>query len=282
MKKLLVIGSGTMGAGIAQVAAESGIVVLLNDTDLNRLQAAQASIGKLLDKKVQKGKLSEDDKKEALDRIYLLTELNVAAQDADFVIEAIFENLEAKLSLFKELEQNLKPDTIIASNTSTISITKMAKELKRPENFVGMHFFSPVPAMRLVEVIKGEKTSEATLKAALEMAEKLGKTPIAVSDVPGFIVNRFMCLMYNEAAQLIQDGVATAKDIDTAMKLGVNHPMGPLEISDMAGVDIVLNALESLYTASGDERYKPAQLLKDMVAQGKLGQKSGEGFYNHK
>jgi len=158
----------------------------------------------------------------------------------------------------------------------------MAKGLKRPDKFVGMHFFSPVPAMRLVEVIKGEKTSEATLKSAMEVAEKLGKTPIAVSDVPGFIVNRFMCLLYNEAAQLIEKGVATAKDIDTAMKLGANHPMGPLEISDMAGVDIVLNALDSLYTVSGDERYKPAQLLKDMVAQGKLGQKTGQGFYNHK
>lgn len=280
--KLLVVGSGTMGAGIAQVAAENGIQVFLNDTDLPRLQVAQANISRLLDKKVQKGKLTEDGKKEALERIFLITELKVAAKDADFVIEAIFENMEAKLNLFKELELACRPDTIIASNTSTISITKMAKELKHPEKFVGMHFFSPVPAMRLVEVIKGEKTSADNLKAALEMAEKMGKTPIAVSDVPGFIVNRFMCLMYNEAAQLIQDGVATAKDIDTAMKLGANHPMGPLEISDMAGVDIVLNALESLYTASGDERYKPAQLLKDMVAQGKLGQKTGEGFYNHK
>ena len=279
--KLLVVGSGTMGTGIAQVAAENGITVLLNDTDFNRLQAAQANIDKLLDKKVQKGRLTEDGKKEALNRIFLINDLKVAARDADFVIEAIFENLEAKLNLFKEMETVLKPGTVIASNTSTISITKMAKELKQPENLVGMHFFSPVPAMRLVEVIKGEKTSEATLKAALEMAEKLGKTPIAVADVPGFIVNRFMCLMYNEAASLIEKGVCTAKDIDTAMKLGANHPMGPLEISDMAGVDIVLGALESLYAASGDERYKPTQLIKDMVAQGKLGRKTGEGFYKH-
>lgn len=279
---LLVVGCGTMGAGIAQVAAENGMTVLLNDTDFDRLQAAQANIGKLLDKKVQKGRLTEDGKKEALNRIFLINDLKVAARDADFVIEAIFENLEAKLNLFKEMETVLKPGTVIASNTSTISITKMAKELKQPENLVGMHFFSPVPAMRLVEVIKGEKTSEATLKAALEMAEQLGKTPIAVADVPGFIVNRFMCLMYNEAAQLIEKGVCTAKDIDTAMKLGANHPMGPLEISDMAGVDIVLDALESLYAASGDERYKPTQLLKDMVAQGKLGRKTGEGFYKHK
>jgi 3-hydroxybutyryl-CoA dehydrogenase len=278
---LLVVGSGTMGAGIAQVAAENGITVLLNDTDFNRLQAAQVNIGKLLEKKVQKGRLTEDGKKEALDRIFLINDLKVAARDADFVIEAIFENLEAKLNLFKELEQVCKPGTVIASNTSTISITKMAKELKQPENLVGMHFFSPVPAMRLVEVIKGEKTSEATLKAALDMAEKLGKTPITVADVPGFIVNRFMCLMYNEAASLIEKGVCTAKDIDTAMKLGANHPMGPLEISDMAGVDIVLDALESLYAASGDERYKPVQLIKDMVAQGKLGRKTGEGFYKH-
>ncbi|NPV90848.1 MAG: 3-hydroxyacyl-CoA dehydrogenase family protein [Firmicutes bacterium] len=280
--KLLVVGSGTMGAGIAQVAAENGIQVFLNDTDFSRLQAAQTGIGRLLDKKVQKGKLTEDGKKKALDNIYLISEIKVAAKDADFVIEAIFENLVAKLNVFRELEEYCKPGVIIASNTSTISITKMGETLKRPENFVGMHFFSPVPAMRLVEVIKGAKTSEATVRAALELAEKLGKTPIAVSDVPGFIVNRFMCLMYNEAAQLIQNGVATAKDIDTAMKLGANHPMGPCEISDMAGVDIVLNALESLYTASGDERYKPAQLLIDMVAQGKLGLKTGEGFYNHR
>jgi 3-hydroxybutyryl-CoA dehydrogenase len=271
-----------MGAGIAQVAAENGIKVFLNDTDFSRLQAAQANIGKQLDKKIQKGKLTEEGKKQALDNIYLISELKVAAKDADFVIEAIFENLEAKLSVFKELEESCRPEVIIASNTSTISITRMAEGLKRPGNFVGMHFFSPVPAMRLVEVIKGKQTTEATLQSALETAEKLGKTPIAVSDVPGFIVNRFMCLMYNEAAQLIQDGVATAKDIDTAMKLGANHPMGPCEISDMAGVDIVLNALDSLYTVSGDQRYKPAQLLKDMVAQGKLGLKSGEGFYNHK
>lgn len=221
-------------------------------------------------------------KKEIMERIYLFSELNVAAKNADFVIEAIYENFDAKVSLFKKLEKICRPEVIIASNTSTISITSMAKDLSWPDKFVGMHFFSPVPAMRLVEVIKGEKTSEATMEAAMKMGEKLGKTPIVVKDIPGFIVNRFMCLMYNEAAQLIEKGVATAKDIDTAMKLGANHPMGPLEISDMAGVDIVLNALESLYVASGDERYKPAQLLKDMVAEGKLGQKAGQGFYNYK
>jgi 3-hydroxybutyryl-CoA dehydrogenase len=280
--KLLVVGSGTMGTGIAQVAAEKGMTVFMHDVDFDRLQAAQASIDQLLDKKVQKGKLTEAAKKEVMEKIFLFEDLKVAVKNADFVIEAIFENLEAKIKLFKELEQVCKPEVVIASNTSTISISKMAKELKRADKLVGMHFFSPVPVMRLVEVIKGEQTSEDTLNAAMEMAEKLGKTPIAVKDVPGFIVNRFMCLMYNEAAQLIEKGIATAKDIDTAMKLGVNHPMGPLEISDMAGVDIVLDALESLYTASGDERYKPTQLLKDMVAQGKLGQKTGQGFYNHK
>lgn len=278
---LTVIGSGTMGAGIAQVAAEKGMTVLLHDTDLERLQTAQNSIARLLDKKVEKGKITADSRQDILNRIFLVGELKVAARDGDFVIEAIFENFDAKFCLFKELDKLCRPEVVIASNTSTISISLMAEGIGRADKFIGMHFFSPVPAMRLVEVIKGKNTSEETLKATLEMAERMGKTPIAVNDIPGFIVNRFMCLLYNEAASLVEKGAAAPKDIDTAMKLGANHPMGPLEIADMAGVDIVLNALKALYGMTGDERYKPARLLEDMVAEGKVGKKAGRGFYDY-
>lgn len=278
---LTVIGGGTMGAGIAQVAAEKGMTVLLHDTDLDRLQAAHNNIAKLLEKKVEKGKLTADSSTDILNRIFLMGDLEVAARDGDFVIEAIFENLQAKLDLLKKLDKLCGPEVVIASNTSTISITLMAGSIGRADKFIGMHFFSPVPAMHLVEVIKGKNTSEETLKAAIEMAERMGKTPIAVNDIPGFIVNRFMCLLYNEAASLVESGSAAPKDIDTAMKLGANHPMGPLEIADMAGVDIVLDALEALYSMTGDERYKPARILKDMVAEGKVGKKAGRGFYDY-
>ena len=281
INKLLVIGSGTMGSGIAQVAAEGGLDVLMYDVDSERLQAALKTINGFLQKKVDKAKLTEEDKNRIIARIKLLGELGEEAGGCDFVIEAVFENFDVKVDLLKKLDPVLNPGAIIASNTSTLNITRMSESLKNPGRFIGMHFFSPVPVMRLVELIQGDHTAAATVEKAFEMVKVLGKTGILVKDIPGFIVNRFMCLMYNEAARLVESGVASASDIDTAMKLGANHRMGPLEIADMAGVDVVLLALEALYGMTGNESYKPAGLLRDMVKEGKLGRKTSIGFYNY-
>jgi len=282
VKKLLVIGSGTMGGGIAQVAAESAIEVVLYDTDSDRLQSALKTISGFIQKKVAKGKITEVDRDNIIGRIKLVEDLGEEVFDCDFAIEAIFENFDVKVDLYKKLDEVMNPEAIIASNTSTLSITKMADTFRNPSRFIGMHFFSPVPLMRLVEVIRGEKTSDDAATKTQELVEKMGKTGIIVKDIPGFIVNRFMCFLYNEAARLVESGAATAADIDTAMKLGANHPMGPLEIADMAGVDVVYLALKAMYEMTGDETYKPAQIIVDLVNEGKLGRKTGVGFYDHR
>lgn len=279
---LLVVGAGTMGGGIAQVAAESGLKVCLYDENFNQIKRTLETINGFLQRKVEKGKLTAQDKEDVIKRIRPIEKLGEEAGICDFAIEAIFENFNAKFELFKVLDKVLNSEATVASNTSTLSITKMSEAFQDPSRFVGMHFFSPVPLMRLVEVIRGEKTSEDTMQKALNMASVLGKTGIVVKDIPGFIVNRFLCLMYNEGARLVEAGVASASDIDTAMKLGANHPMGPLEISDMAGNDIVLAALEALYEMTGNESYKPADILYQMVREGKLGRKSSVGFYDYK
>jgi 3-hydroxybutyryl-CoA dehydrogenase len=278
--KLLVVGSGTMGTGIAQVAAESGIKVLLYDTDQGQLAKARKTIEGFIQKKVEKGKLSADEQAAVLGRLETIEDLKKASQ-ADFVVEAIVEILNVKAELFKKLEGILSPNAVIASNTSSLSITELAGSLKDPSRFIGMHFFSPVPLMRLVEVVKGDKTSEATLQKALELAQALGKTPVTVADIPNFIVNRFMDHLYKEAILMIQAGVATPYAIDTALKLGANHPMGPCEIMDMAGVDIVYNAYKAKYEKTGLEKDKVPELLEKMIKEGKLGRKTGEGFYKY-
>ena len=278
--KLLIVGSGTMGTGIAQVAIESGINVLLYDTNKDQLAKACNTIEGFIQKKVEKGKLSSEDKTVIMGRLDLIENLDKASQ-ADFVIEAVVEIFDVKTALFKILEIILRPNVIIASNTSSLSITELSESLQDPSRFIGMHFFSPVPLMRLVEVVRGEKTSNATLEKALELGKILGKTAVTVKDIPNFIVNRFMDHLYKEAILMIQSGIATPYDIDTALKLGANHPMGPCEIMDMAGVDIVYNAYKARYEKTRLEKDKVPELLEKMVKEGKLGRKTGEGFYKY-
>lgn len=279
--KLLIAGSGTMGSGIAQVAAERGLGVVLFDLKREQTDKAMNSINGLLQKKVDKGKLDQTEKEAAIGRIQTVDLLGEKAGACDFVIEAIYENFEAKVQLFQELDKVCKPEAIVISNTSTLSISKMAETFRDPSRFMGMHFFSPVPVMRLIEVVRGEKTSDATLAKGLELVASLGKTGVVVKDIPGFLVNRINCLMYNEAARLVEAGVTTAADVDLAMKLGMNHPMGPLEMIDMAGIDVATSALEALYEMTGIEAYKPAGILQQMVKEGRLGRKTGQGFYDY-
>lgn len=279
--KLLIAGSGTMGSGIAQVAAERGLEVVLYDLKREQTNKALKLISGFLQKKVDKGKLAETEKAAVLGRIEAVDHLGEKAAACDFVIEAIFENFAAKVQLFQELDRVCKPEAVIISNTSTLSISKMAETFRDPTRFMGMHFFSPVPVMRLIEVVKGEKTSDDTLARGLELVAALGKTGVVVRDIPGFLVNRINCLMYNEAARLVEAGVTTAADVDLAMKLGMNHPMGPLEMIDMAGIDVATSALEALYEMTGIEAYKPAGILQQMVKEGLCGRKTGKGFYDY-
>jgi 3-hydroxybutyryl-CoA dehydrogenase len=281
IKKLCVIGAGTMGAGIAQVAVEKGIEVVIRDVEDRFVEKGLATIRNFLGKKLEKGKLTAAEHDEILGRLKGTTSMEAAAAGADMVIEAVIEDLALKQKVFAELDQLCPPEVILASNTSTLSITKIAAATKHPERVLGTHFFSPVPVMKLVEVIAGEKTNEKVLKATLDVMAAFGKTAIKAKDVPGFIVNRFLCLLYNEAADQIYKGYATAQDIDLGMKLGSNHPMGPVEIMDMAGVDVVNNALKALYEMTGEERYKPSPLFEQMIRENRLGRKTGRGFYDY-
>ena len=281
IKKLCVIGAGTMGAGIAQVAVEKGIEVAMRDVEDRFVEKGLGTIRNFLGKKVEKGKLSAAEHDAILGRLKGTTSVEEAAEGADMVIEAVIEDLALKQKVFAELDRLCVPGVILASNTSTLSITKIASVTKHPTRVLGTHFFSPVPVMRLVEVISGEQTDAKVLDAALEVMAALGKTAIRAKDVPGFIVNRFLCLLYNEAADQIYKGYATAQDIDLGLKLGSNHPMGPVEIMDMAGVDVVNNALKALYEMTGEERYKPSPLFEQMIRENRLGRKTGRGFYEY-
>jgi len=281
VRSLAIIGAGTMGAGIAQVAAEAGYEVRLGDVGEDFLEKALGTIRKFVGRKVEKGEISQGVSEEILSRIKPTTDLTAAVAGADLILEAIPENIEMKRNLFRKLDSLTPPETILASNTSTLSITEIGAATNRAQKVVGMHFFNPAPVMKLVEVVKGEKTSEETVEIASGVCQRMGKTPIVVKDIPGFIVNRFLGLLYNEAANLVYRGVARPEDIDTAMRLGANHPMGPLQIADLAGVDVVLAALEAVYAATKEERYKPCPLFAEMVKQGKLGRKTGEGFYHY-
>ena len=280
MKKVVVIGGGTMGLDIAQVFARKGFDVVVRDIKDEIIQASEARLNKGLDKLVAKGKMDEAGKQAILDKMSFTTDLNAAA-DADLVVEAAIENLEIKKSIFAELDAICKPETILASNTSSISITAIAAATKRPDRFIGMHFFNPATVMKLVEVIRGANTSDETYKAIYDLSVEIGKEPVEVNEAPGFVVNKILIPMINEACDLLYTGVATAEGIDTAMKLGANHPMGPLALGDLVGLDVCLAIMETLYNETGDSKYRPALLLRKMVRGGLLGKKSGKGFYDY-
>lgn len=281
IKKLCVIGAGTMGAGIAQVAAENGIEVVLRDTEDAFVQRGVGIIRNFIGKKLEKGKISQDAHDQIIGRVRGTTNPEEGFSGVDMVIEAVFESLPLKQKIFAEADRLCNPGVILASNTSTLSIAKIASETAKPERVIGTHFFSPVPVMRLVEVIRGDKTADRVVTATLDFCKAIGKTPILAKDIPGFIVNRFLCLLYNEAANQIYQGLATAEDIDLGLKLGSNHPMGPVEIMDLAGVDVVNNALKAMYEMTGEERYKPSPIFEEMIRANRLGRKTGRGFYEY-
>lgn len=278
MKKVMVLGAGTMGAGIAQVVAQAGYAVVMRDVEMRFVDKGLAAIGKNLAKMVEKDKLTPAGKAEIEGRIQGCADL-AEGKDADLVIEAVSENMDLKKKVYQELDTIVQPDAILASNTSSLSITALGAATKRPGQVVGMHFFNPVPVMKLVEVTKGAGTTEATFCAAYEFAQKVGKTPVKVEEAPGFAVNRVLVPMINEAVYLLAEGVASAQDIDTAMKLGANHPIGPLALADMIGLDVCLAVMEVLYTEFSDSKYRPCPLLKKMVRAGYLGRKTGRGFF---
>ena len=280
MKKIGVLGTGTMGAGIIQVCAQKGYEVVMRARRETSIEKGLATVKKNLDKMVAKGKMEQAEADEVFGRIHGSTDINIIA-DADLVIEAATEDMESKKALFAELNGICKPDTIIATNTSSLSITEIAVASGRPDKVIGMHFFNPVPAMKLVEIICGLTTSEETKATILELTQILGKTPVEVAEAPGFVVNRILIPMINEGIGIYADGVASVEGIDTAMKLGANHPMGPLELGDLIGLDVCLAIMDVLYKEFGDPKYRAHTLLRKMVRAGKLGRKSGEGFYNY-
>ena len=269
-----------MGAGIIQVLAQNGYEVVMRARRESSVEKGLATVKKNLDKMVAKERMTAEVAAEVFGRITGSTDINIIA-DADLVIEAATEDMEAKKALFAELDKLCKPETIIATNTSSLSITEIAAATGRPDKVIGMHFFNPVPAMKLVEIIKGLTTSEETKATILALTEALGKTPVEVAEAPGFVVNRILIPMINEGIGILADGVADAKGIDTAMKLGANHPMGPLELGDLIGLDVCLAIMETLYTEYGDPKYRPHVLLRKMVRAGKLGRKTGIGFYDY-
>ncbi|NHM25782.1 3-hydroxybutyryl-CoA dehydrogenase [Desulfofundulus sp. TPOSR] len=280
MEKVLVLGAGTMGSGIAQVVAQAGFPVVLCDVEDRFVQRGLSLIEKNLARQVEKGKMTAADKEAILGRIKTTTNMADGA-DVDLVIEAVIENLELKTNVFRELDRAIKKEAILASNTSALSISALAAATSRPEKVIGMHFFNPAPVMQLVEVVKGSATSEETFATIKAMVEKLGKTAVAVNEAPGFIVNRMLVPMINEAAYILMEGVASAEDIDTAMKLGANHPIGPLALADMIGIDVCLAVMETLYAEFSDAKYRPCPLLRKLVRAGYLGRKTGKGFYTY-
>ncbi len=282
MKQVTIIGAGTMGNGIAQVFASKGLQVALVDRSQEALERAVATIGKNLDRLIKKERLTEVDKSLALKNISTFTDLRESpTADADIVVEAVFEDLKVKESIFGTLDEMCKAETILASNTSSISITKIAAATKRPDKVIGMHFFNPVPIMKLVEVVRGYGTSDTVTQQIIALSKQLGKVPVEVNDYPGFVSNRVLMPMINEAICTLHEGVAGVEEIDTVMKLGMAHPMGPLQLADFIGLDVCQSIMEVLYYGFGNPKYAPSPLLVNMVSAGKLGRKSGEGFYKY-
>ena len=281
MNTVAVIGAGTMGNGIAHVFAQSGYKVNLIDRSDEALERALSTIEKNLDRQLAKERISAEDKSSTLGNITTFTALTDGAKDADLVVEAATENLDIKLSIFKELDEICKDGAILATNTSSISITKIAAVTNRPENVIGMHFMNPVPIMKLVEIIRGYSTSDEVMNKILDASKKLNKVPVEVNDYPGFVANRILMPMINEAIYTLYEGVAGVEEIDTVMKLGMAHPMGPLQLADFIGLDVCLAILEVLYDGFGNQKYAPCPLLVNMVTAGKKGVKTGEGFYKY-
>ena len=280
MKKIVVIGGGTMGLDIAQVFAKKGFDVVVRDINDDIIKASEGRLNKGLDKLVSKGKMDEAKKADILAHMTFTTDLNMAA-DADLVVEAAIENLDIKKSIFAELDKICKPETILATNTSSISITAIAAATKRPDKFIGMHFFNPATVMKLVEVIRGAHTSDETYKAVADLSVEIGKEPVEVNEAPGFVVNKILIPMINEAIGLVETGVASVADIDKAMQLGANHPMGPLALGDFIGLDVCLAIMDVLYNETHDPKYRASLLLRKMVRAGTLGRKTGKGFFDY-
>src|SRR5438094_5593649 len=275
-----IIGAGTMGNGIAHTAARSGFKVILHDIAESFLDRAVSTIANNLEREVAKGKITANDKNAALSRISAVTQ-NSALSEADYVLEAVIEDIETKSGVFEGMDRIARPGVILASNTSSISITKIASKTKRPDKVIGMHFMNPVPVMPLVEVVRGIATSDETYRMTKELAESLGKTAVVVNDFPGFVSNRVLMPMINEAVYCVMEGVGSAEAIDSVMKLGMNHPMGPLALADLIGLDVCLDIMEVLHSGLGDSKYRPCPLLRKMVDAGHLGRKSGRGFYRY-
>ena len=279
--KVGVLGTGTMGAGIIQVLAQYGYEVYFRARRQTSVEKGLANVTKGFEKMVSKGKITEEEKEEMMSRIHHSTDIDIV-KDVDLIIEAATEEMEGKIAIFEELDKLCDKDTIFATNTSSLSITRLAAATGRPDKVIGMHFFNPVPQMKLIEIIRGLSTSDETNQVILDLTDAIKKTPVEVDEAPGFVVNRILIPMINEAVGILADGLASIEDIDTAMKLGANHPMGPLELGDLIGLDVCLAIMRTLYDEYNDPKYRPHTLLKKYVRAGKLGRKSGEGFYVYK